>query len=209
MKHCTLCLTAAALLAGASGVAFMGGFTATQNAAPAAPTASAEAFAVDAVHSSVLFRVKHNNVSNFYGRFNKFSGSFLINLENPESSNIDVTIDVDSIDTANQGRDRHLKNDDFFSATQFPTATFKSKSFKKTGDKTLEVTGDLTIRGVTKPITATLEHTGAGQGRGGVAVEGFEAKFTFNRGDFGVNYMLDKGLSNEVAMIVSLQGGRK
>ncbi len=167
-----------------------------------------EAFAVDNVHSSVIFRVKHNGVANFYGRFDEVSGTFLLNKEDASKSVVDIKVMAEKVNTNNAGRDKHLKGNDFFSATEFPEITFKGKSFKKTGDNTFDVTGDLTLRGVTKEITVPFEHTGEGKGRKGI-VAGFEAKFTINRGDYGVSYMIGPGLSDEVMLIVSLEGEKK
>lgn len=165
-------------------------------------------FEVDPVHSSAVFGVKHMNVTNFYGTFDKLSGKFLINTADIAKSMIDVSIDAASVDSNNPGRDDHLKGPDFFSVKEFPSITFKSKSFSKgTGENTFSVTGDLTFRGVTKPVTATLEHTGSGAGpKPGVTLQGFESRFTFKRSDFGAAYLAGKGLSDEVHMIVSFEG---
>lgn len=180
-------------------------------AAVAGATATMEdaAFSVDNVHSSVLFRVKHNGVANFYGRFDEVSGSFLLNKEDASKSSLDIKVMADKVNSNNAGRDKHLKGNDFFSSAEFPEITFKGKSFKKTGDNTFDVTGDLTLRGVTKEITVPVEHTGEGKGMRGGTVAGFEAKFTIKRGDYGVSYMIGPALSDEVMLIVSLEGGKK
>jgi len=166
-------------------------------------------YKVDAVHSSVIFGVKHNSVANFYGRFNKTSGNFNIDPADPSKSFIDVTIDTDSVDTANGGRDKHLKSGDFFSVTEFPAMTFKSKSFKKTGEGTYDVTGDITLRGKTKEITVPITDTGRGKGMRGGEVAGLEAKFTINRADFGVSYGAGTGaLGDDVSIIYSAEGAK-
>ena len=164
-------------------------------------------FEIDTVHSSVVYRIKHQDVAYFYGTFNDVSGTFFLNPAEPNKSVIDVTIKVDSIDSRNDKRDAHLKNQDFFSATEFPTATFKSTGFSRTGESTWDVTGDLTIRGQTKPVTVQVTHTGQATGRRG-EVAGIEAKFTFKRSDFGMNYMVGKGLGDEVTIMAGLEGGR-
>ncbi len=128
----------------------------------AAPAAQADPFNVDAVHSSVLFRIKHMNTSYAWGRFNDISGT--VDLEGPQAK-IDVELVVDSIDTANQKRDEHLEGPDFFNAKQFPSIGFKSTKITKVDDTHYEVDGELTLHGVTKPIQVQVERTGAGSAR--------------------------------------------
>jgi polyisoprenoid-binding protein YceI len=169
---------------------------------------AATPYEVDGVHSSVLFHVVHNKVSNFYGRFNKVSGSFLLNADDAAKSVIDITVQADSIDSANGKRDEHLKGADFFSTKEFPTLTFKATSFEKGENGNWKVTGDLSLRGVTKQVVVDVKETGTGEGRGGVKVAGFEAKFKVNRSEFGVNYGIP-GISDETGLIVSLQGAQK
>jgi polyisoprenoid-binding protein YceI len=177
--------------------------------ATASAATTSEAMKIDAVHSSVLFRIKHLNVAWFYGMFEQMSGSFLIDMANPDKSMVDITIDASSVDTNNSGRDDHVRSQQFFSVKEFPTITFKSNSVKKTGDKTLEMTGELSFRGKTKTITATVEDTGSGPGRKGGTVAGLEAKFMFKRSDFGMTYLLENGgLSDEVFVIVALEGAK-
>lgn len=211
MKLCPSCVVVATAVVGISAFAFLGGAAPAPTAAAAlASSAAAHAattFTVDPVHSSVVFKVKHNNVSNFYGRFNKVEGMFNLDAANPSASVLSVTIDADSIDSNNSKRDAHLKTGDFFSTKEFPTITFVGKEFKKAGDTTFEVKGDLTIRGTTKSMTITVEDTGHGAARTG-AVAGVAATFKVNRGDFGVNFMLDKGISNEVTLMIGLEGGQ-
>jgi polyisoprenoid-binding protein YceI len=182
--------------------------------APAAPIVAADgAYTVDAVHSSVVYRVKHQDVAYFYGRFNKIEGSFAVDPADASKNSVEISIPVDSIDSANAGRDKHLKSQDFFSATEFPTITFKSKAWKPTakvdGEQGYEVVGDLTLLGKTKEVVAQVRHTGNGSGRGGTEVAGIEAKFTIKRSDFGMNFMVGKGLGDDVTIMVGLEGGRK
>lgn len=180
-------------------------------AAVAGATALVEdsAFSVDPVHSSVVFRVKHNGVAYFYGRFDEVTGSFHLDKDDPSKSTIDIKVATEKVNTNNAGRDKHLRGNDFFSASEFPEITFKGKSFKKSGDSTFDVTGDLTIRGVTKVITVPVEHTGEGKGMRGGTVAGLETKFTINRGDYGVSYMIGPALADEVTLMVGLEGGKK
>jgi polyisoprenoid-binding protein YceI len=164
-------------------------------------------FKIDAVHTSAIFGVKHNGVANFYGRFNKADGSFNIDAADPSKSFIDITIATDTVDTANANRDKHLKNSDFFAVTEFPAMTFKSKSFTKTGEGTYNVTGDFTLRGTTKEITVPVIDTGRGKARNG-EVAGFETKFNIKRSDYGVSFMVGPGLSDDVNILFSAEGGK-
>lgn len=207
MRTCPLCFIMPAVLVAAAGLTALGTLGgAGEKPAPAtAPLAGG--FAVDGVHSFVTFRVKHNNVSYAYGRFNKVSGSFDIDPAKAESGTIDVTVDASSIDTGNEKRDTHLKSADFFSVKEFDSLTFKSKSMKKAGDK-YECTGDLTVHGVTKSVTVPVDLVGTGEGRGGAKLAGIESKFTIKRSDFGMNFMVGP-LGDEVTVVVALEGGSK
>jgi polyisoprenoid-binding protein YceI len=175
---------------------------AEDKAKAAAPAAGAP-FQVDAVHSSVLFRIKHMNTSWFYGRFNDVSGSFSMN---GDAMTIDISVKADSVDTANKKRDEHVVGNDFFSAKEFPTISFKADKLARSGDA-FTGTGSLTFRGVTKPIDVTITPTGTGTNRGGKPIAGFEAKATFKRSDFGNSYMIGP-LSDEIGLIVSIQGAQ-
>jgi polyisoprenoid-binding protein YceI len=170
--------------------------------------ADAKPFAVDGVHSTVIYRIKHAGAAWNYGRFNKVSGKFHLDLANPSASVLEVTVDAGSVDSANSKRDDHLKSQDFFSTKEFPTITFKGKSFESAGEKSLRVTGDLSMLGKTKPVTVTVDHTGEGEMRG-VKKAGLEAKFDVKRSDFGMTYGVENGaLSDEVTLIVALEGDR-
>jgi polyisoprenoid-binding protein YceI len=172
----------------------------------AAPQASG-AFKVDPVHSSMIFKLKHNNTAWFYGRFNNPTGTFNIDLADPSKSSFDVTVKADDVDTANAQRDKHLKSGDFFSAKEYPTIAFKGKSFKKSGEHAVEATGELTIRGVTKPVTVTIEHTGDGKDREGKTLMGVHTTFTIKRSDFGITYGTG-ALGDDVTIMVGLEGSR-
>lgn len=201
----------AASMIGTAAVAAATGFTPLTAPAAPAPARAAETFTVDAVHSSVLYRIKHMNVAYHYGRFDQVSGTFLLDKDNPSSSTIEVSVPVDSVNSGNPGRDGHLKKADFFSAGEFSTITFKSTKIASKGESggypAFEVTGDFTLHGVTKPITVEVRHTGQGRGQKG-EVAGLETTFTIKRSDYGMNFMVGKGLADEVAITVSLEGGR-
>lgn len=171
-------------------------------ATPAAKSSAAEVFKVDGVHSAVLFRIQHMGAGMFWGRFNAVEGT--ITFDGANQLAFDVSVDVGSIDTASSKRDDHLKSPDFFNAKEFPKMTFKSTSATKTTGNFYEVKGDLTMHGVTKPITAKVEWIGTTDM--GARRAGFEATFTVNRADFGMNYGIDKGaLGRDVQVIVALE----
>jgi polyisoprenoid-binding protein YceI len=167
---------------------------------------AAEPFEVDAVHSSILFRIKHMNVSYFYGRFDSVSGKFLIDEQDPSKSSFDLTINAESVDTANVMRDRHIKGPDFFNAKQFPTITFRSKSVKKVKGAYV-ASGDLTVRGVTRPVDVVVSPVGTGKGMKGEAISGVEASLELKRSDFGMTYMVGP-IGDEVRVTASLEGIR-
>lgn len=174
-------------------------------ASAATSTVAAEAtkLKIDSGHSSVLFRVKHFGVSNFYGRFNKVSGEINWDAKNPEASSISIEIDAASVDSNDKGRDDHLRNTDFLSAKEFPTISFKSKSVKKKGAQ-LELTGDLTLHGVTKSVTTTVDLTGEGETPFGYRA-GFETTFDIKRSEYGVSGV-PGGVGEDVRITVSIEG---
>lgn len=169
--------------------------------------AAASTWNIDPVHSSCIFRCKHFNTANFYGRFDKMTGSINFDESKPEASTLAVEVDTNSVNSGADKRNGHLKSGDFLSATEFPKATFKSKEFKKAGENAFDVKGDFTLRGVTKEITIKLEKTGQGKGQMGEII-GFETTFTFDRLDYGVKYMPD-ALGHEVRLTISLEAGKQ
>lgn len=169
---------------------------------------AAEKYDIDASHSSVVFRIKHLDVTWFYGRFNDIKGAVTIDKDKPDAGAVSVEIAARSVDTGNKKRDDHLRGPDFFNVKQFPKLSFKSTSVKAAGDDELEVTGDLTCHGVTKPITIRLVKTGEGKSPFGDFRAGWETKFTIQRSEFGITYS-PKALSDEVELIVSIEGVRK
>ena len=171
----------------------------------AAPAASAAPLVVDAVHSTVLFRIKHLNTSFAWGRFDDISGK--LNLDD-KSPSLEIQLKAESIDTGNAKREEHLKSPDFFSAKQFPTISFRSTKITKTGDGKYTVDGTLKLHGVEQPLSVELERTGAGKNQQGTAIEGFETTFKIKRSDYGMKFLL-LGLSDEVLLIVSLECGAK
>ncbi len=174
----------------------------------AVPAVAAETYDIDKSHSFLLFRVKHLAVSYAHGRFNDFSGTFVVDDADPKKSTVEIEVKTESVDTGDAKRDQHLRSPDFFNAKQFRTMTFKSTSVKPAGGDKYEVTGDLALKGVTKPITVTLERVGSGKDPWGGYRTGFEGRFTLKRSDFGVDYMPDL-LGDEIVVTVAIEGVRK
>ncbi len=169
---------------------------------------AAETFQVDAVHSSVLYRVKHMSASYAYGRFNDFSGSFTIDPADATKCAFDLVVKSAAIDSGNEKRDQHLKSPDFLNAKQFPTITFKSEKVELKSEDTLLVTGNLTLHGTTKRVTIEVVKTGTATGPRGGKVAGIEANFTIKRSDFGMKNMIPM-VGDEIRLIASLEGNHQ
>jgi polyisoprenoid-binding protein YceI len=158
-------------------------------AAAVSSTASAavETYKIDPAHSSVGFNIRHF-FTKVPGVFAKSSGTIVVDRDNLEKSSVEATIDVGSVNTREEKRDAHLKNQDFFLVEKFPAMTFKSKSWKKTGADTYDVTGDLTIKDKTKAVVLKVKSLGFGPGMNGAQLSGWEATTTLDRRDFGITY---------------------
>jgi polyisoprenoid-binding protein YceI len=188
--------------------------------APPAPASSAatpapgvETFKSDPAHSEVGFVVRHF-VSKVRGRFRDFSAVIVKDDQDPSRSSVEFTIQVASIDTGVEKRDNHLRSADFFDAANYPQITFRSTRVEKVSDSEYRVTGDLTMRGVTKVVTLPVTYAGEmPDGFGGVRA-GFSTTTTLNRQDFGIkwNKQLDTGgymLSDEVEVEIDLEAVRQ
>lgn len=201
-------LAVAAALASAAGLSFLPVDPASSAPAPA-PAGETLTYEIDNVHSSVIFRVKHLDVSYSYGRFNDISGTITHNQEDPKSSSITVSVKADTVDTNDGKRDEHLKSPDFLSAKEFPTIEFKSTKVEKKGEE-LAVTGDLTLHGITKPVTVNVSHAGRGTHPKGGDLVGFEGRFEIDPKAHEIRYMTDpKMLGPGIQVIVSLEATRK
>ncbi len=173
----------------------------------AVPAFAADTYAIDTSHSKANFRVKHFGVSWFYGQFHELSGTVTWDTKAPAASSIDLSIKADSLFTADKKRDDHLKAPDFFNTKEFPTITFKSKSVAQAGGK-MKVTGDVTLHGVTKPITADFEFVGEGKDPWGGYRAGWEARITIKRSEFGMKFM-EGGIGDDINVVISLEGIKK
>ena len=137
-------------------------------------------------HASINFKVKHLGYSWLTGRFNNFSGSFNYDANNVNASNINVEVDMSSLDSNHAKRDKHVRSDDYLDVDSFGSASFVSTSIKETGNNTLEVVGDLTLMGVTKSMTFAAEKIGEGKDPWGGYRAGFSATGSFSSAEFGL-----------------------
>ena len=152
-----------------------------------AQPALADVYVIDKVHSTMGFQVRHL-FSQVPGKFDDFSGQVQFNEADPANSSVAEKIKAASIDTGNEQRDKDLRSPNFFNAAKYPEITFKSKSVKKTGDNTADITGDLTMHGVTKEVVLKAELLGKGAGMQGKTVSGWEATTALKRSDFGISW---------------------
>ncbi|MBO0805967.1 MAG: YceI family protein [Nocardiopsaceae bacterium] len=142
---------------------------------------------VDPVHSEVAFTVKHMMVSKVRGRFDKFE-AVIVTAENPADSSVTASVDMASINTGNEQRDGHIRSADFFEVEKYPVMTFASTGMRDVKADGFLLDGDLTIKGVTNPVTFEVEINGIGPDAYGSTRIGFSAQATINRGDFGVEF---------------------
>ena len=175
--------------------------------------AQSSTYTIDKAHSEADFSIQHMAISNVHGHFGNIAGKIVLDDKEVAKSAVEATIDVSTVDTGVSQRDAHLKSGDFFDTAKYPTMTFKSTSVHKSGDD-LEVMGDLTLHGVTKPVTlhvtTSKEQTGMD---GKTMARGFEATTTLHRHDFGLvwNGTLksgDKALGDDVKIDINIEAGR-
>lgn len=168
---------------------------------------AADTYTVDPVHSSISFMISHAGISDIHGRFNDFSGKITIDKADPAKSSFALTIPIETIDTNNVKRDEHLRAPDYFNVKQFPNMTFQSTKVKAV-DGGYEVTGDLTLHGVTKPVTLKIKG-------GDKVVEfpkgtqriGLVSTFAISRSEFGVTAE-PKALGDEVTIVVGVEAAK-
>ncbi len=166
---------------------------------------------IDAYHSTIGFKVKHMMVSNVNGNFGKFTGTIEADETDVTKSKVNVSIDISSVNTGIAKRDEHLRSPDFFDAVKFPSMTFVSKSVKVIGKDKLQVTGDLTMHGVTKSVVLDVDGpTQAVKDPTGNVKRGVVATTKINRKDFGLSYnaVLEAGgvmIGEEVAITLELE----
>lgn len=166
----------------------------------------ADEYAYDQVHSSISFKARHLDISWIHGRFNEAEGKFSLDREDPSKSTFQLTIKVDSVDTANKARDEHLRQPDYFDTKQFPTIEFKSTSVKATKGG-YDVTGDFTMHGKTREITLVLiggkEHDFKGTKR--VA---FSTELSVKRSDYGFDPKAIGPIGDKALILIDCEGVR-
>jgi polyisoprenoid-binding protein YceI len=152
-------------------------------------------YTIDPAHTRIGFQARHAMVTKVRGAFKEFEGSFHFDPHNPEESRATVTIQAKSIDTGNEQRDAHLRSNDFFAMDEYPEIKFESTSVERLDDSSFRLHGDLSIRGVTRPISIDFEYNGAEIDPWGNTRVGFEGSTEVNRKDWGVNWnaALDSG----------------
>jgi polyisoprenoid-binding protein YceI len=171
------------------------------------PLAQAADYTVDPAHSFVQWRIQHLGYSWLYGRFNTLSGEFSHDPDKPEASRITVQVDTASVDSNHAERDKHLRNDDFLDVGKFPKAVFKSTGYSgSAGEGTM--TGELTLMGVTKPVSIKVTKLGEGKDPWGGHRAGFIGTLLLDRRDFGIDYELGP-TSWTLEMELGIEGVRK
>lgn len=160
---------------------------------------------IKGMHSFIQFRVQHLGYSWLYGRFNDFDGQFSYDEKAPEKATVNVTIKTTSIDSNHAERDKHLRGEDFLNVNKFPEAAFKSTAYKPAGDGKGTLEGELTLHGVTKPVSLDVEEVGAGKDPWGGYRRGFIGTTKFALADFGIDYDLGPA-SKEVELTLAVEG---
>jgi len=165
---------------------------------------------IDRAHSEITFKVKHLVISTATGKFKEFDAALESENDDFEDANITFEALIDSIDTGDDDRDKHLKSDDFFNAAEYPKLTFESTSFKRTGDDEYKLIGDLTMRGNTKTVELDVEYGGTVQDPYGNTKAGFEINGKLNRKEFGLTWsaVTEAGsivVSDEVKLNLNVQ----
>lgn len=176
-----------------------------------APATYAATYDIDASHSSIGFKIKHMAISNVKGTFPAFEGTFDFAAGQPDQWSVEAVIQMKSVNTGNDDRDDHLRNDEFFDVEKFPTMVFKSTGFKMEDDEEGEMTGTLTMHGVTLPVTLELEFNGALTDPWGNDRAGFSAEGKINRKDWGLSYgkVMESGgllIGNDVKISLEIEG---
>ena len=162
----------------------------------------------DHAHAFILFRIQHLGYSWLTGRFNDFSGSFEYDENNPSAASVQVEINTASVDTNHAERDKHLRSEDFLNVDKFPKARFESTAFKEHGNGTATLEGNLTLHGVTRPLTIAVEQIGHGPDPWGGYRRGFEGNTRIALADYDINYNLGPN-SKELLLTLSVEGIRQ
>jgi polyisoprenoid-binding protein YceI len=145
-------------------------------------------YSLDPAHTRIGFVARHAMVTKVRGSFNEFEGTAVFDADDPKATAVTVKIKADSIDTRNAQRDGHLRSNDFLAMDTYPEITFVSTEFRPTGDATFDLTGDLTVRGTTRPVTVPFVFEGAATDPFGNLRVGFEGAVTISRKDWGISW---------------------
>ncbi|MBT2615176.1 MULTISPECIES: YceI family protein [unclassified Bacillus (in: firmicutes)] len=169
---------------------------------------------VDPTHSAIEFSVKHMMIAKVKGSFNKFEASILANPSDLTTAEIDFTVDVASIDTRNADRDNHLRSADFFDVEKNPTLTFKSTKIVKTDEDEYDVTGNVTLNGVTQEETFSITFEGQGKDPWGNEKAGFSGKGKVKRSDYGLTYnaALETGgvlIGDQITLTIEIEAAKE
>lgn len=176
---------------------------------PGMASAQIEKYYFDKEHTQIFFSVNHLGFSNSTGSFQEFDGSFVFNRGEPEKSSVNVVIKTDSIEMNDAKWNEHMKNKDFFNVTAFPSMTYKSTGIEMTGEKTANIVGDLTLLGVTKPVTLAAVFNKADKHPfSNKYVAGFSATARLKRSEFGMNYGLPM-VGDDVSIRIEVEGIRE
>ena len=159
-------------------------------------------------HAFVQFRIKHLGYSWLYGRFNDFGGSFSYDEKDPSAARVEVIVKTASIDSNHAERDKHLRGEDFLDVRKFPEARFVSTGYEEGSDGKGVLKGDLSLHGVTRPVTISLTRVGQGPDPWGGYRLGFEGTTTLKLADFGIDYDLGPA-SRELELFLSVEGIRQ
>ncbi len=175
----------------------------------AVPLMAADTYSIDKQHSNAGFAIRHL-VSTVHGKFDDIGGTIVIDSQKPSASTVEFTMKTASIDTGVADRDKHLRSADFFDAEKNPEITFKSTSIKPAGKDAYEVTGNLTMHGVTKSITLPVRFLGTAKDPWGNTRAGFELETTLNRKDYNINWnkAVDNGgvlLGDDVKVTINIE----
>lgn len=182
--------------------------TAVLTSSPA--LAAPENYVIDTqgAHAFIQFRIKHLGFSWLWGRFDTFNGEFTVDKDNIANASVSVDIDIASINSNHAERDKHLRGADFFDVAKFPTARFVSTKVEQTGDMTADIHGNLTLKGITKPVIIKAVYVGSGDDPWGGYRAGFEGTTEITLKDFGIDY--DLGPAAQTAQLqLSVEGIRK
>ncbi len=167
---------------------------------------AADVYEFDTTHTNIMWFASHFGFSDSMGQFMEYDGHFTIDEANPENSSVEITIQTDSIMTGLDKFDDHLKSEDFFAVEKHPVAFFKSTKVKRTGENTADVMGELTLLGITRPLTLQVKKNKIGKNPfNQKQTAGFTAKTTIKRSEFGMDYALP-GIPDEVDILIETEG---